>query len=133
MHANGYSANILPADLTQYMNYVAVDTSSYIDAIYTGNTHHCSSSYICLRLHNGSLVMGDTGAMGGSNTTNGMWFAIDPNGVADSTTNGPSKSLQLWIYYNGRVSDIGSLESGTRNVNAVQPATPSAVPPWFSW
>ena len=76
----------------------------------------------------------NTGTFGGTNTTNGIWFFIDPDGrVTDGTTNGPGKSIQFWLYFNGRITDEGSLAPGTTNANAPRSANPAYVPSWFSW
>jgi type II secretory pathway pseudopilin PulG len=132
----GYSANTKPSDLMQYINYVALDTSSNIDDVYTASTRTCSATYRCLRMHNGSMIFldADSGSFGGTNTTNAFWMHIDPDGkVTDGTTNGPGKGVVIWVYYNGRITDWGSIDAGTRNANAASPASPSTVPPWFTW
>ena len=133
----GVTSGTKPSDLIQYLNYVELNTGPLsIDERQTLTTKTCSAFYRCLKMHNGSVLYfdRDSGSLGGTNTTNGMWIMIDPDGkITDGTTNGPGKSMNIWIYANGRVADEGSLAAGTRNNNAAQAADPSIVPPWFSW
>ena len=76
----------------------------------------------------------DSGSFGGTNTTNAFWMHLDPDGkVTDGTTNGPGKSVVIWIYYTGQITDWGSVAAGTRNANAPSAANAATVPPWFSW
>ena len=133
--AGGVSTSTKISDLTQYMNYVSFDTSSSIDDVYTGANRNCSSNNWCLHMHNGSVIQWRNDAsFSGSNTTNGIYIHIDPDGVyTDGTTNGPGKSVGIFLYYNGRLSDEGNMATGTVNsVNTYNPNTGN-VPPWFSW
>ena len=59
--------------LTQYMNYVATDTSTS----YTGSggtaLQQCSATWVCLKLHNGGVLQYDTGeTFAGTASTNGI-------------------------------------------------------------
>lgn len=125
-------------DITQYMNYVAIDTTTTIDLWQTKGTESCGAySGICLRLHTGAYLKywpaDDT--FGGTASTNAVPFLIDPDGkVTDGTTNGPGKSVYVWLYTNGRIVDNGNTLSGTTYTGGNPPvADPSTVPPWFSW
>ena len=123
------------ADLTPYMNYVAVDTTGVLDDIYTNGTATCNpaSARWCLKLHNGGSLMYFGFSFGNTATTNGLYFNYDPDGkVTDGTTNGPGKALQIWLYYNGRMTTQGGLlpNSYTSNGNAGGAAPDQ---PWFSW
>lgn len=107
-------------DLSQYMNYVAVDTSSTMDTYQTQTTRSCAS-WSCLRLHNGAIMRFDGTNFG--TTSGNIWFEIDPDGkVTDGTTNGPGKATQFVLYYNGRITTQG-----------VSSGNPARDPPWFSW
>jgi prepilin-type N-terminal cleavage/methylation domain-containing protein len=94
--------------LTQYMNYVAVDTTTTYSAGASGDTAMAawSATLICLKLHNGGVLQYDTAqTFGGSTTTNAIVFNLDPDG---SGTRGKISLIQL---YNGRLSSGG--QSGT--------------------
>lgn len=131
--AGNISANTTAGDLTQYMNYVAVNTRE-IDASYTQTNFGCTATNPCLFMANGSaLRYSTTNAFGGTDTTNSMWFYIDPDGSYGGTTDGPSKSVGIFLYYNGRIIDQGNLLTGTTNSNLGYTADPGRVPPWFRW
>lgn len=131
---NTISASTDFADMTQYLNYVQVDTATgSVDWVY-GNTttDNCSSSSPCLRMHNGSIIKyWDFENYSGTSTTHSFLLIIDPDGkVSGSTTNGPGKSLAVILYYNGRISDVS--QPGVSCCNTY--GWPSSViPPWFSW
>jgi prepilin-type N-terminal cleavage/methylation domain-containing protein len=123
---------------TPYLNYIAADTSGAwsLDSVPTLGTIACNASnYACLKMHNGSMVAYRVDAsFGGSNTTNAIHFVIDPDGrVTDGTTNGPGKSISIFIYYNGRIADEGNIATGTTSSAAAYPANSAKVPSWFSW
>ena len=123
------------SDLTQYLSYVKVDTGGVntIDDSQGLGTITCNNTNICLRLHNGSVLLYySTMAFGGTATTNGIWFNLDPDGRVTDGVNG--KSVQLWVYYTGRLSTVGSIQpnscwSGGCDATPL----PSLDPPWFSW
>lgn len=122
-------------DLTPYLNYVRVNTTS-VDDNYGDPTLNCAgSTYDCLNLHNGGvLAYRDSASFGGSASTNALPFFFDPDGkVTDGTTNGPGKSVVFFIYYNGRLTERADVLQGTSNtVSSYGPIT-GKTPPWFSW
>jgi hypothetical protein len=89
--------------ITQYMNYVAVDTSSTIDQrpSAAASTVTCTGTLKCLRLHNGALFLVDT--------TTGTYMAgtLDPDGVLT----GNKDSLLIAVYDNGRVTYLTTAPS----------------------
>jgi prepilin-type N-terminal cleavage/methylation domain-containing protein len=89
--------------LTQYMNYVAVDTSSTIDqkASSGASTFTCTSTLKCLRLHNGAMLEIDT--------VTGAYISaiLDPDGAVS----GNKDSLQIVVYPYGRVTYLGTAPS----------------------
>ncbi len=134
--ANPTGASFSLSSLTPYLNYVAVDTSSSVDLWYTQSSIACNyASGVCLRLHNGSLLQyWPADNFSGTNTTNAVPFVVDPDGrVTDGTTNGPGKSLLVFLYYDGKIRDVGNLEPNTTYNAGVWSSVPSFVPPWFSW
>ena len=124
--------------LTQYMNYVKYvgDGSLTIDAVPTTTTKICDGSpYVCLKMHNGSVLAYRADAsFGGNSTTNAIFFLTDPDGrVTDGTTNGPGKGMSMFLYYSGRITDEGNLLAGTASSYTGYSADPTKVPSWFSW
>ena len=120
--------------LSQYMNYVSVDTSSSIDNINGGTTNSCSSDGPCLNLHNGGKLLLWNHSFGGANTTNVLMFQFDPDGVVtDGTTNGPGKAVKFALYYNGMVTSRANVLAGTTDSAGPFGASATADPSWFQW
>lgn len=129
---NGVSTNLSYNDLTPYINYVQNDTTASLDDVYGGGTISCGP--ICLRLHNGGLLRPQYCSLGGTTTTHALTFYFDPDGVNGGTTNGPGKSLHIFIYADGRVSTRGTTSTNTDNSCAANwPPCPACDPPWFHW
>lgn len=127
-------------DLTPYMNYVSVDTVSTIDWLNGFPEYSCTPSVVrCLRLHNGAALLYWTNSFinfGGTANTNAIQFYIDPDGVYGGATTGPSKSVSITLYYNSRMTTIGTQDNGTTNGGSgggVGGAHPTWDPAWFSW
>lgn len=119
------------ANMTQYLNYVKVQTSGSVDWLYGMDDSPCSASSPCLKLHNGSVLQYWTNeGFGGTGTTNSVLLLIDPDGVYGGTTNGPGKGLPILLFYNGRVADAtqtGASDGNTFGWSSIY------LPPWFSW
>jgi prepilin-type N-terminal cleavage/methylation domain-containing protein len=129
------TASTTGANLTQYINYVATTTASIDATPNDTGTQSCASPYTCIKLHNGGVILFDTGSFGGTATTNGVWFEFDPDGVltSNSTTTGAGQSVQFWLYYTGRISELGSIAPNTTNFYQTQNANSARTPSWFSW
>jgi len=120
-------------DLSPYMNYLSVDTSSLIDNIPGATTNSCSSSNPCLNLHNGGKLMLWGNYFAGT-TNNVIFIQYDPDGVVtDGTTSGPGKSVKFAIYYNGMITSRGNIIPGSKDNAATYNPDATADPPWFSW
>ena len=131
---NTVTSGTSAGDLTSYMNYVAADTSTTIDLAQESTTRACGGGYGCVRLHNGGMLMWASAGFMGTNTTNAVYFYFDPDGrVTDGTTNGPGKSVCLWLYANGRVTSYAKLSPGTVYGGGTVGPDVTADPPWFSW
>ena len=128
------SSSTTPGALSQYMNYVSVDTSSDIDGMYGSTTSTCSASTVCLTLHNGGKLFLYNDYFNGTNTTNVIMFQFDPDGInTDGTTNGPGKSVKFVLYYNGRLTTRANVLAGSvDNLGSYSPST-TLDPSWFSW
>ncbi len=98
----------------------------------------CTTVRPCLQLHNGAVLQADQdiGYFGGTATTQAIFFFLDPDGkITDGTTNGPGKSVRIFLYYNGAIRTSGTMLTGTGNVIHFPGGSPdpSLDPPWFHW
>jgi prepilin-type N-terminal cleavage/methylation domain-containing protein len=129
------TGNTKPWDLTPYLNYVATDTSTVVDDWQGANTWGCSSTYRCLKLHNGGMLVFGADAWtfsanpGPQEKDNMILIQFDPDGKqTDGTTNGPGKAVAFTLYYDGGITTQGTGRPGTQYYGQ-----PSHDPPWFSW
>jgi prepilin-type N-terminal cleavage/methylation domain-containing protein len=132
---NTLTASTSAGDLTPYMNYLATDASTTIDLAQTDTTRACNgTTYGCVKLHNGGTLMWADGAFSGTSALNAIYFYYDPDGrVTDGTTNGPGKSVGLWLYYNGRVTSYANIAPNTVYYAGTISPNASMDPPWFTW
>jgi prepilin-type N-terminal cleavage/methylation domain-containing protein len=137
---NTVGAGFTLANLTPYLNYVKVDSVTTLDELYgTAGTMDCTT-YLCLRLHNGSMLDGDGTTFGGTGTTNMIYFAIDPDGKLTepgSPATGTGKKILFILYYNGRMTTMGQCLPGSTSTYWTPGTCPDPAgypdPPWFSW
>lgn len=132
------------SDITPYMNYIKVDTISDMDQGYgtAGVTNCGAGSLECLKLHSGALIRYPRSrCFYGTTSKNMLLIRLDPDGKvsSDTSANAYGKSLELYLYYNGRVvtgegilPDSITSNYGCSAAITYQPA-PAIVPPWFSW
>lgn len=120
-------------DLTPYLNYVSVDTTSLVDNHETNSTPVDCASTICLKLHNGAILYGWSTTFAGTSATNAIYYYIDPDGVDGGSTTGPSKALVMFLYYNGKTTNYGNILPGTTSSYGVHTVCPGCDPTWFSW
>lgn len=99
------------ADLTQFMNYVNLDTTTDYSA---GGSQlgtalqQCSATLPCLKLHNGGVLQYDTVmTLGGTTTTNAVYMNFDPDGA------GVQGAITFIQYANGRLSTGQSAGTAT--------------------
>lgn len=121
--------------LVPYLNYIARDTTSQIDA-YPGEGAQDCSAWHCYRLANGSIIAFDPGqTLGATDDLAVTYFYVDPDGQYSGTTNGPGKSVAFFIYKNGRITSHIGLTPNSHDVwGTVYPgADPAKDPAWFSW
>ncbi len=138
------NANTKPSDLTPYMNYVSYDTSgTLVDAHpnwsgFAGSGRNaCSASTPCVKLHNGGVLwFYDPDRMGGTSALHVVMIAFDPDNVTSgSASDGPSKSVQFALYYNGYITTRGRTKTGTCHSGGCGMANPDLTldPAWFTW
>ncbi|MCE3234370.1 MAG: hypothetical protein K0Q50_550 [Vampirovibrio sp.] len=56
-HLGAVTTNTTLGAITQYLNYVSLDSSSNIDGFTGTGSGTCTSTLICLRMHNGSIIL----------------------------------------------------------------------------
>lgn len=127
---NTLSSGTTSGLLTQYMNYVKVDSTTIIDNIPVYSTLDCSNaSFTCLKLHSGGiLVMRPTENFGGTNTTNGVYFMLDPDGQLST-----NKSVSFLLLYNGRITSNGACDATITSSQFTYTCSSAKDPSWFSW
>ncbi|HEY9687458.1 MAG TPA: type II secretion system protein [Coleofasciculaceae cyanobacterium] len=139
--SNTSTAATKAVDIFPYINYVKQDNTSgaLFDDAPGGGSSACDSGInnVCLFLHNGAvLVADDTYTFGGTGTTNAVYFYLDPDGKYGGSTTGPSKSVVLFLYFNGRLATWGSVNPNTvvgGSPGSPYSPTPANDPTWFSW
>lgn len=128
------TANTRLSDLTPYLNYVQMDTATRIDHKNTLDYADCSATSPCLKLHNGAVFMYPNVRFDGTATTNALNFMIDPDGIYSGSVNGSGKSVEFYLYFNGRLRTRGTTQPNTvSSGGTVAAPVPSLDPPWFGW
>lgn len=132
------TGSMKPSDLTPYMNYVSIDTStSFIDNHYTvASTLGCTGSNPCVVLHSGAKIRCYDGESFGALTAGrAIIFQVDPDGrVTDGTTDGPGHTIELYLYAtNGRIATRGEIDNPTVSSGGSRGPVPAYISPWFSW
>lgn len=129
------SSSMTSGALTQYMNYLALDTSSQIDDAYGyAGSQTCSATQPCAKMANGSYIMFANCTFGGTSQTNNVVeMFMDPDGRVTSgggaTTDG--KSVRAFIYYSGRTVSWSGVTSGTGS--SCYPWGPGTDPPYLQY
>lgn len=140
MMENTAGAATRGSDLTPYIDYVRVDTTTVIDDNPTDGTGlACSSTaWDCLQLFDGGILLYpkiSNHSFGNTYATNGTWFQFDPDGknLNVNTVDGPGKGLEFWLYYNGNIRTRSTINSATCTQNGCFNPVSNADPSWFSW
>ena len=126
-----------PADLTPFMNYVAVDTSKTIDSLPgLGSVSCASANRHCLLLHNGAVLrITEFNHFCSINNNQYIFFILDADGKYSGSTSGPGKALQINVFSNGRISVSPEVAGGEDTCLSSVPQGwgPDPYPDWFSW
>lgn len=134
---NTPTANTKAIDILQNLNYVKIETTCLFDEIPTGDVADCAAANIrCYRLHNGAILETvDWQEFGGTATTNAIFFYLDPDGKYSGSPTGPGKSVGIFLYFNGRLTNWGNVLPNTNNNTGWGPYNPDPAkdPAWFSW
>lgn len=128
------SASTKMADLTQYMNYALLDTSSTIDYVPTQTSKSCSS-IVCYRLHNGAILWFWATSPTFTSTANdyALSFFVDPDGQYSNDLQTPGKSAEYFLYYSGRISSRAYILTPTVCDGGSLSANSSLEPDWMLW
>lgn len=135
-YTSGTSGGTTFGNITPYLNYVAVDTTSSMDDHVGANANYTCAGRTCLKMHTGGVLFpaGNATSFGGTNTTNAILLYYDPDGTRSGVgTDGPGKSVAFFLYYNGATTTRGTMRPNTTDSNGVHGAWPTAEPSWFSW
>ncbi len=129
------SANFKASDLTPYMNYVSVDTTSLVDMHPLYGSHNCSNAgVVCLKLHQGGTLVATSWYFDGTSSLNAIRFDYDPDGIySGSTADSSGKSVEFVLYYNGGLTTRGTTRVGSVDSLGALPSASVFDPSWFSW
>lgn len=132
--AGTVSSATMSRDLTAYLNYLQLDTSSTIDGLYNwASGFNCSVGNPCIVMHNGSLIWPYPVSFSGTASNNALVFLVDPDsGNSSTSTTGPGKSMEIILYYNGRITTRGNASPTAVSSDQSRSAWPAADPPWFT-
>ena len=123
---NTMSSSVKGSDLTQYMNYIKVDTVTAYGATSGTALQQCSAVLPCLTLHTGGVLQYDTVmTFGGTTTTNAVYFNLDPDG------NGSQGRITFVQFYGGRLSSGGIAGTATPSGGTI--TREATDPNYFAW
>ncbi|HEY9746906.1 MAG TPA: type II secretion system protein [Oculatellaceae cyanobacterium] len=131
--SNSLTEDTHAQDLKGYINYVSRDTTSNIDGAYGNGSVSCTGTNVCLRLHNGAVILIPDISFGGTATTNAVYFYVDPDGQDGGVPNGTGNSVVFFLYANGRLTTWKNKLANTTTSFGVEADCASCDPPWFSW
>ena len=123
------------ADLTPYMNYIALYTSgNLVDTTPTSFAAACSTTGPCLKLHNGGMLWLTPEYFNGTSDLNAIQFRFDPDGYYSGLTmDSAGVSVQFELYYNGFLTSRGQAKSGSMHSGSAGFGPDGEDPSWFSW
>ena len=131
--SNPLTVNTQPANLTPYMNYIRVDSTSLVDNSINAASYNCAGvNKLCLQLHNGAMLfMSTVNTFGVADSSHYIFFWLDPDGQADV----PGQTLVIQLFFDGRVNTSGSKLATDDTYISGSPAGYGADsdPSWFSW
>jgi prepilin-type N-terminal cleavage/methylation domain-containing protein len=119
-------------DLAPYFNYLGTDTSSLIDNHVGYTSLTCSGGNPCYRLHSGAMLT-ERCSFAGSSTTDVLVLNLDTDTNYSGSTTGIGKSVQLELYYNGRITSRSQLSASVNSGCGVYTVNATADPEWVSW
>jgi prepilin-type N-terminal cleavage/methylation domain-containing protein len=124
------------ADLTPYLNYIALYTSgNLVDPAPTSAVVTCSATAPCLKMYNGGVLQLNSEYFNGTTNLNCIQFRFDPDGnYTGMNSDITGVSVQFELYYNGFITTRGQAKTGSihSTFNGFGPSA-SYDPSWFSW
>lgn len=126
-------ANTTFSDITPYMHYIAVDTTTLIDGEPTQGSRDCGWPNIyCLKMPQGGLFFtGSDRDFNGTDSTNALTALYDPDGEYSGSTSGPGKAILIFVYYNGKVKTWCCVDPNTTNSWATYNPDTNKSPEWW--
>jgi prepilin-type N-terminal cleavage/methylation domain-containing protein len=122
----GASSTATAYDLLPYINYVRQDTSSTVQTN-DSPTHTCDNGpWYCYVMHNGGILLLFSGqSFGGTSNLHAIAVLYDPDG------SGPVMGCWMTLYYNGRITTLAKMTSGT--VTSLGPESIVSEPSWVRY
>ncbi|MGE0200643.1 MAG: type II secretion system protein [Candidatus Melainabacteria bacterium] len=133
MAQEGVTVDTNGADIFPYMNNVQT-VSTLVDDNPGWSSIDCSdtANYACVKLHNGGVLWADKNSQfDGTTDLHAVYINFDPDGVYGGSTSGPSKALEMMLYYDGTVTSSSHMKPGTILYGG--PAGTVPDPEWFHW
>jgi prepilin-type N-terminal cleavage/methylation domain-containing protein len=134
------TATTKASDILPYMNYVKEDTTSFVDSLPNLTSIQCDGASLkCIQLHTGGILVFYEFAsrqFGGTTPNNALEFVFDPDEVYSGSANdGPSKSIQFNLFYDGFLCTRGQGRSPVcvDSNGGCYTTDPIYDPIWFSW
>ncbi len=122
--------------LASKLNYIRVDsTGEMIDSKPTEWGLTCDMWNKCWRLANGATLYWWNGkSFGGTSPVHSVHFYIDPDSTYSGTNNGQGKAIEVFLYFNGRLTSRCCIDPATTDGDGgfYGPDT-NLDPSWFHW
>ncbi len=120
-------------DILNSLNYIKTTTTGNLDQYNGFSSIDCAATTPCYFLANGGAIRAANESFGGTDGLRALRFWFDPDGEYSGSTTGASKSLQIFVYYNGRVRTRGTIEPNTVSSTATSQPSTTADPTWLVW
>ncbi len=122
------SSTTTPSDVMRFVNYVKNANYTLDPAPTSLSDVGGTPGYL---LHGGGVIRIGACSFGGTTALNKVSFLFDPDGVPT----GNNDSIVFFLYYNGRITTLGTAPTGSLSscASASGAPDPSADPNWFDW
>jgi prepilin-type N-terminal cleavage/methylation domain-containing protein len=124
----GITTSLTVSDLTPYMNFISVDTTSIVDDHPGSGTGNCSdSSTMCLKMYSGGILWFNNWCpLVGLTSVNALFLNYDPDGKISN-----DKALDILLYSDGSIKTKGTGKTGTQVCYNPAATGGSYDPDWF--
>ncbi len=120
-------------DILNTLNYIKTTTTGTLDQYQGQSSIGCTVTLPCYFLANGGAYRAANESFGGTGNLNALRFWFDPDGEYSGSTTGPGKSVQIVLYYNGRIRTRGTIEANTITSSVTMQPEVTADPTWLVW